>query len=63
MWNLFYLSIMFVTPNLSAQEDSDLIIYHGKIATMERPGEFKQAIASKDGIILGVGSSSEITTQ
>jgi predicted amidohydrolase YtcJ len=54
---------MFVTLNLSAHKNADLIIYHGKIATMERPGEFQQAIASKDGIILGVGSLIEITKQ
>jgi len=44
---------------LPAQK-ADLIIYDGKIATMEKPNGFKQAVASKDGIILAVGKSSEI---
>jgi predicted amidohydrolase YtcJ len=30
------------------------------VATMTMPGEFKQAVAVKDGIILAVGSSSKI---
>jgi predicted amidohydrolase YtcJ len=45
---------------LSAQQKADLIIHNGKIATMVKPNEFKQAVAMKDGIILSVGSSKEI---
>lgn len=44
---------------LSAQK-ADLIIYNAKIATMQKPGEFKQAVAVKDGIVVWVGDSREI---
>lgn len=54
---LFLLS--FITA-LSAQHNAGLIIYNGKIATMTRPGKFKEAVAIKDGIILAVGTSKTI---
>jgi predicted amidohydrolase YtcJ len=60
MRRLFYLPILLMSLYLSAQKNADLIIYNGKIATMMKPGEFRQAVASKDGIILEVGSSKEI---
>lgn len=44
----------------SAQQKASLIIYNGKIATMAKAGEFKQAIAIKDGIILATGSTQTI---
>ncbi|MEO5681297.1 MAG: amidohydrolase [Chitinophagaceae bacterium] len=43
-----------------AQEKADLIVQHGKIATMLKPGEFMEAVAVKDGIILATGSSVQI---
>jgi predicted amidohydrolase YtcJ len=43
-----------------AQEQADLIIYNGKIATMNKTGEFTEAVAVRDGIILETGSSKEI---
>ncbi|PJJ85036.1 amidohydrolase [Mucilaginibacter auburnensis] len=46
-----------------AQPKADMIIYNGKIATMEKAGEFKQAIAVKNGLILATGSSSFILQQ
>jgi predicted amidohydrolase YtcJ len=48
---------------LSAQQKADLIIHNGKIATMVKPNEFKQAVAMKDGIILSVGNSKEILSE
>jgi predicted amidohydrolase YtcJ len=59
------LSIIVLTSfvSLSAQENADLIIYNGKIATMSQPGEFKQAVATKDGIILAVGNSKAILAE
>ena len=42
------------------QEKADLIIYNAKIATMSKPGEFRQAVAIKDGTIIAVGNSSQI---
>jgi predicted amidohydrolase YtcJ len=43
-----------------AQQKADLIIYNAKVATMSRPGEFKQAIAVKNGIILATGTTSRL---
>ncbi len=58
MKNVFLLIIVlaFVKP-ISAQKNADLIIYNGKIATMSKIGEYKQAVAVKEGIILDVGDS------
>ncbi|HVW95844.1 MAG TPA: amidohydrolase [Mucilaginibacter sp.] len=44
----------------TAQQKASLIIYNGKIATMAKPGEFKQAIAMQNGIILATGSTQKI---
>ncbi|WP_343697855.1 amidohydrolase [Flavobacterium sp.] len=55
------LFFLFFTALLSkAQQKADLIIYNGKIATMQKQGEFVQAIAIKDGIILDTGSEKNI---
>jgi predicted amidohydrolase YtcJ len=43
-----------------AQQQADLILYHGKVATLEKENDFKQAIAIKDGIILETGNSNDI---
>jgi predicted amidohydrolase YtcJ len=56
---LFYLSPLL----LAAQQKADLIIINGKIATMVKAGEFKQAVAIKDGIIVDAGSSASILAQ
>lgn len=55
---LFILNALFS----QAQQKADLIIYNGKIATMEKQGEFMQAIAIKDGIILDTGTEKNILT-
>jgi predicted amidohydrolase YtcJ len=44
----------------AAQQKADLILYNGNIATMAKPGEFKQAIAIKNGLILATGSTQSI---
>jgi predicted amidohydrolase YtcJ len=55
------LRLMVLTAGTSqAQQKADLIIYNGKVATMNQPGEFKQAIAMKDGIILATGTSAQL---
>ncbi|MFA6246943.1 MAG: amidohydrolase [Mucilaginibacter sp.] len=56
--------IIFLTSMLgaSAQQKADMIIYNGKIATMVKPGEFKQAIAMHNGIVLATGTTEEIVT-
>lgn len=43
-----------------AQQKADLIIYNGKIATMQKQNEFVEAIAIKDGIILDTGTEKNI---
>lgn len=45
---------------MQSQEKADLIIYNGKIATMQKSGEFVEAAAVKNGIILGTGTSKNI---
>ena len=57
---IFLLFITSIAIRLSAQKNASLIIYNGRIATMTKPGEFKAAVAIKDGIILAVGSSKKI---
>lgn len=52
--------MVFTAGTSSAQQKADLIIYNGKVATMNQPGEFKQAIAMKDGIILATGTSAQL---
>ena len=56
---LFYLSPLL----LAAQQKADLILINGKIATMVKSGEFKEAVAIKDGIIVDAGSSASILAQ
>lgn len=56
------LLILLLSAGLSsqAQQKADLIIYNGKVATMQKQGEFVQAIAMKDGIILDTGIDKNI---
>src|SRR6478735_4952332 len=44
----------------NAQQKADLIIINGKIATMNKQGEFVQAVATKNGIIIGTGTSKHV---
>lgn len=58
---LFILSGLLIIGFFAiAQNDADIIIYNGKIATMNRPAEFKQSVAIKGGIILDVGKSADM---
>jgi predicted amidohydrolase YtcJ len=57
---LLLLSFASVATMLKAQQKADLIVYNGKIATMAKQGEFKQAIAMQDGLILATGSTQSI---
>jgi predicted amidohydrolase YtcJ len=43
-----------------AHAQADLILTNGKIATMDREGEFVQAVAVKDGKVLATGSNAQI---
>ena len=60
MHTIFLLLLAGSSLIAAAQESADLIIYNGKIATMNRPGEFVQAVAEKNGVITGIGSNSNI---
>jgi predicted amidohydrolase YtcJ len=54
-------TISTLTAHLShAQQKADLIIYNAKVAIMSRPGEFKQAIAVKNGIIMATGTTTQL---
>ena len=56
------LTLLFVTGVFAAtaQQKADLIVYNGKVATMAIPGEFKQAVAVKNGLVLATGSTQAI---
>jgi len=59
--NKLFLSMMFLLmATLVGAQKADLIIYHAKIATMQERGQFAEAIAIKDGIILETGTSKDI---
>jgi len=57
---LLCLLLILTVIQVAAQQKADLIIYNGKIATMAKPGEFKQAIAMKNGLILATGTTQAI---
>lgn len=60
MKNLILILFVTVVCNASAQQKADMIIYNGKIATMAKPGEFRQAIAIQNGIVLATGTTQAI---
>ena len=60
MYKYISISMLLIGFFTSAQHNADFILYNGKVATMEKPGEFVEAIASKDGIILATGTSESI---
>ena len=45
---------------VSAQLKADMIIYNGKVTTMRTTGEFTQALAIKNGLILSTGTTTEM---
>jgi predicted amidohydrolase YtcJ len=60
MKKIFIALHLLVTSMAIAQNNADIIIYNGKITTMMKAGEYQQAVAMKDGIILAVGNSKQI---
>ncbi|MGC4042012.1 MAG: amidohydrolase [Flavobacterium sp.] len=52
--------VSFCSILMQAQQKADLIVYNGKIATMDKKSEFVEAMAIKDGIILDTGASKTI---
>src|ERR1043166_2812399 len=51
---------LFLLPVVSRAEDADLILHHGKIATVDAKFSIHEALAVKEGRVLRVGSDSEI---
>lgn len=60
MKRIFLLLLLSFGLLIQSQEKADLIVYNGKIATMQKSGEFVQAIATKNGLILATGTSKNI---
>jgi predicted amidohydrolase YtcJ len=60
MKNLLILLLAATVFVAKAQQKADLIIYNGKIATMAKAGEFKQAVAVQNGLILAAGNTAAI---
>src|SRR6184192_619835 len=60
MKNLLLIPCLVFSLLISAQKNADLIIVNGKVATMAKAGEFKQAIAIKDGLIEATGNAASI---
>ena len=60
MKKIFLMLLSLVAVVLHAQKKADLIVCNGKIATMEKKGDFVQAMAIKDGIILDTGTTKNI---
>jgi predicted amidohydrolase YtcJ len=60
MKNLLTLIFAVTLFTATAQQKANLIIYNGKVATMARTGEFKQAIAMQNGLVLATGSTRTI---
>ncbi len=54
------LAASLAVTTLSASAQADLIITNGKIATMAKEGEFVQAVAVKDGLIVATGTNAKV---
>lgn len=60
MKSLLLIPCLLFSLLITAQNIADLIIINGKVATMDSPGVFKQAVAIRDGIITDVGTTASI---
>lgn len=60
---MFILAYSLLQLLCLAQEGADFIIINGKIATMSKPGEFREAVAVKNGIIQETGRSAAILSR
>lgn len=56
----FFILLGILIQSCSKKESADLIITNGKIYTVDEANPIVEAVAVKDGIILALGSSSEI---
>ncbi|MCX6151796.1 MAG: amidohydrolase family protein [Ignavibacteriales bacterium] len=57
---LFFYLIFFTCSTLLFAEEADLILFNGKVITVDSQDQIFQAVAIKDGKILSVGSDLEI---
>src|SRR4051812_47913124 len=60
MNKLLFIPCLLLSLLTTAQHKADLIIINGKVATMVKADEYKQAVAIKDGIILDAGNTASI---
>ena len=60
MNKLLFIPGLLLSLLTTAQNKADLIIINGKVATMVKADEYKQAVAIKDGIILDAGNTPSI---
>ncbi|HTM99190.1 MAG TPA: amidohydrolase [Pedobacter sp.] len=58
----FLIALLFIVASCSKQK-ADLIIYNGKIYTVNEKFDIAEAIATKDGKIIGVGTTNDIRKQ
>src|SRR5262245_8123010 len=54
------MSLLLLFPVVARAQDADLILHHGKIATVDARFSIHEALAVKDGRVLRVGSDVEI---
>src|SRR5690242_5661867 len=54
------LMILFLFPLAAPAEDADLILHHGKIASVDAKFAIHEAIAVKGGRVLRVGNDADI---
>lgn len=57
------LALLLLAFRAGHAQTADLIVTNGKIATMTKPGEFVQAVAVKNGIVLDTGPSAQIISK
>jgi len=55
-----FFSIVVVLVSCHSRQEADLILFHGKIYTVDRVFTKAEAVAVKDGKILAVGSDADI---
>src|SRR5437879_394163 len=53
-------SLLWFTGGQTAEKPADLILYHGKIVTVDQRFSIRQAISIRDGRILAAGTDREV---
>src|SRR6188768_2759518 len=56
-------TILLSSAALHAQQKADIILHHGKVATMDRVNQFVEAVAMRDGLVLETGTSAQLLSQ